>query len=323
MKKDLVVAFIAALAIAAVTFALARMRPDFAPTPSHPYSTKTGKVAKAGPKAKTGKVVMRINGEPVTEGEFNAFAQSAPAEQRAFLSGSPEGRRLLANEIVKLKALEQEAARLGVANDPDVRSQVEMANVQIMAGHALEKLVTGKVDQYVNAEYQKEKEKAITLKHIVIAYAGGQLAARNGNAPPADQATRKAADIAARLRGGANFASIARAESDDQQTAMNGGVLGATRREMLPQMLPPDVAAVVGNLKSGQVSDPVRTPYGIHIFRVDEPSLEEMRPSLLREAQQRAMTETMNDLQKQAKVDLDPSFFPPSRGGQPATRPKG
>ncbi len=317
MKKDLGIALIAILAVVGVSFALGAMRPDYPLTPSKPVSAKAGKAAKV-PKEKTGKIVMHVNGEPVTEGEFNAFAQSAPAQQRAFLAGSPEGRRLLANEIVKLKALEQEAARLGVANEPDVRGQLEMTNAQIIASRALEKIVGPKVDQYVNAEYQKEKANTIALRHIVIAYTGGQIPAQDGSARSAEQAIRKAAGIVARLRGGADFGATARAESDDQQTAMNGGSLGATRREGLP----PELATAVGKLPAGQVSDPVRTPYGVHIFRVDQPTLEEMRPALMREAQQRAVTETLAQLQQKAKVELDPAFFPPARQGGPgATRP--
>ena len=311
MKKvDLLIAFIAILVVAGLTLGLGELIPDRPLTPSHPFSLEKGGT-KA--KAKAGKVVMHVNGEPITEGEFNAFAQSAPAQQRAFLSGSAEGRRLLANEIVKLKALEQEAARLGVENDPDVRGQIEMTNAQIVASRALEKLVSDKVNQYVNAEFQKEKASTIVLRHIVIAYAGGQLPPRDGSAPGAEEAFRKATALTARLRGGADFAATARAESDDQQSAMNGGSLGATRREMLPA----EIASIVGNLKPGQISDPVRTPYGMHIFRLDEPSLEEMRPALMRGAQQRAVAETLTQLQEKAKVDLDPTFFPPAAPARP------
>ena len=313
VKKDLTISVLVILAVVGICYAIAAMRPDLPLTPSQPFATKTGKPTK------TGKVIMRINGEPVTEGEFLAFARSAPAEQRDMLIGSPEGRRLLANEIVKLKMLEQEADRLGVANDPEVRTQVEMTNGQIVAAKALEKLVKDKVDAYVRAEFEKEKANTFTLRHIVIAYAGGQLPSRDGSTRPVEQAMQKANAIATRLRGGADFATTARTQSDDQQSAMNGGSLGTTRREMLP----PEIATVVGNLKSGEVSEPVRTPYGIHLFRVDQPTLEDLRPALLRNAQQKAVEETIAGLQKQAKVDLDPKYFPGEPGAKTAPpRPK-
>jgi len=323
MKKDLVIALLVVLLVAGLTFALDRVRPDLPLTPSQPFEAAAPGVAKTS--VKEGKVVMRVNGEPVTESEFNAFAQSVPEEQRAFLASNPQGKRMLANEIVKLKMLEQEASRLGVQADPEVKTQIDMTNAQIMATRALEKIVKPKLEAYVRAEFEKERKDTINLRHIVVAYAGGQIPARDGSARPPAQALLKATEIAKRLRGGgADFATLARAESDDQQSAPNGGSLGAVNRAQLP----PEIASVIAKLQPGQVSDPVRTPLGVHIFRSDAPSLDEMRPALMRRAQQQVVMETMEALQKQAKVDLDPGFFPPAqpspappqRGTLPATQ---
>lgn len=323
MKKDLVIALLAILLVAGVAFALDRVRPDLPLTPSQPFEAKAAGVGKAA--EKEGKVVMRVNGEAVTEGEFNAFAQSVPEEQRAFLASNPQGKRMLANEIVKLKMLEQEATRLGVSADPDVKTQLEMTRAQIMATRALEQIVKPKLEAYVRAEFEKERKDTINLRHIVVAYTGGQIPARDGSARPPAQAMQKAQAIATRLRGGgADFAALARSESDDQQSAPNGGSLGAVNRSMLP----PEIASVIAKLQPGQISEPVQTPLGVHIFRSDAPSLDEMRPALMRRAQQQVVMETMEALQKQAKVDLDPGFFPPApqspsppqRGTLPATQ---
>ncbi len=310
-------AVIAVLLTAVACFALAEIRPDFPLTPSQPFTAAKGTVA---PTKKTGKIVMHVNGEPVTEAEFNAFAEDAPAEQRMFLVSSAEGRRVLANEIVKLKMLEMEGRRLGLANDPEVRTQMEKMQSQLFAGRALEALVKQKVEGRILAEYEKQKSNAIALKHIVFAYAGGQLPPRGGAALTAEQATQKAAQVAAQLRGGADFATLARTESDDQQSAQNGGSLGATTR----QSLPPEIASAVGNLQPGQITDPVRTAYGVHIFRVDIPSLDELRPALTRQVQEEAVRETLNGLQQSAKVDLDPAFFQtPQRPPAGAAKPNG
>jgi parvulin-like peptidyl-prolyl isomerase len=309
VKKDLGIALAAILVILGATFALARVRPDLPLTPSQPYVEKGESSPARAAAVKTGKVVMRVNGEPVTEAEFNAFAANVPEEQRAFLASNPQGRRMLANEIAKLKLLEQEAQRLGVSNDPEVRTQLDMTEAQIVAMRALEKLVKPRMEALVQQEFEKEKNGTIELRHIVVAYAGGQLPARDGRQRPIAEAMQKAAAISAKLRGGgADFAALARAESDDQQSAANGGSLGATR----PEMLPPEIRSIVANLQPGQISEPFRTTYGVHIFRIEHPSLESLRPQLQRRAQQQAMEEALANLQKQAKVDLDPSFFPPA-----------
>lgn len=324
MKKDLTITVVAILAVLAATFALATVRhtKDLPLTPSEPFvaAAKGESGIKPAP-AKPGKVVMRVNGEPVTEDEFNAFTLNIPEEQRGPLISNPQGRRVIANELAKLKMLEQEAARLGVANEPEVRTQIDMTHAQIMAMHALQKLSEQKVEQMVRDDYEREKKDTIELKHIAVAYSGGQYPSRDGSQRSVEQATEKAKAIAARLRGGANFADLARTESDDPQSAAKGGALGAAKREMLP----PEIAAALAKIQPGQISDPVRTPLAVHVFRYDAPSLEALRPQLKQRAQQLAMQQTVEQLQKQAKVDLDPAFFPPAAAppqpGTGATKP--
>jgi peptidyl-prolyl cis-trans isomerase C len=307
VKKDAVIALIAVVLVVAASWVLASVRPDRPLTPSKPFVAGSGGHVARKKIAPNDKVIMHVNGEPITESEFNTFATQAPAESRQFYL-TPQGRRMLADELVKLKTLEQEGRRLGIDNDPDVRSQLDSIAAQIVAGKTLEKLVKESMDQKVAAEYAKEKGTTKTLRHILVAYQGSQVPPKSGAAPPMNAAMQKATAIVAKIRSGMDFALVARTDSDDQQTAANGGVLGAAR----PDQLPPDIAAVVNTLKPGQVSDPVRTEFGIHIFRVDEPSLAEMRPMLEQKVQREVMTETVERLQKTAKVELDDKFFPPA-----------
>lgn len=304
MKKDAVVALIAVVVVVAASYVLASVRPDRPNTPSQPFTAEAkGGGKKIGP---NDKVVMHVNGEPVTEGEFESFIMSAPEQQRPFYA-SPQGKRALADELVKLKTLEQEGRRLGIDDDPEVRAQVSSVSSQIVAGRALEKLVREQMDARLQAEFAKEKATAKTLRHILVSYEGSAVPAKSGQAPPVEQAMQRAQALAARIRGGADFGQVAMQESDDQQTAPRGGVLGAAR----PEQLPPDIAAVVNKLQPGQVSDPLRTEFGVHIFKVESPSLEELRPMLEQRIQREVMEETVGRLQKGAKVELEPSYFGP------------
>jgi peptidyl-prolyl cis-trans isomerase SurA len=72
-------------------------------------------------------------------------------------------------------------------------------------------------------------------------------------------------DIHARLLGGADFAAMAVAESAGQQ-ALSGGRLGWRQGAQLPQQF----AAVIQGLSAGEISEPVRSGSGFHIFRVNE-----------------------------------------------------
>lgn len=309
MKKDIVIAVVAVIIVVALAFGLSTFRSDLPGSASTPSKASSAANAAGGDK-----VVMRVNGEPVTEREFNLFVMSAPEQARAFYA-SPAGRRALSDELVKLKVLEQEAKRLKIADEPDIKSQLQMAQSQILAARALEKLADSKTEQRVKEEYEKEKNTAISLRHILIAYQGGQVPPRGGKQPgSADAAMTKAATIVAGLRGGADFATAARAESDDEQSGQQGGMLGPAK----PENLPPDIAGAVAKLKPGQISDPVKTQFGVHIFKVEQPSLEDLRPMLRQKVRQSTAEAEVKRLEDAAKVDLDPAFFPPPKEPTPA-----
>jgi peptidyl-prolyl cis-trans isomerase C len=318
VKKDIVIAVVAAVIVLAVAFGLSQLRPNIPGTSSQSASGDSDREI-----GKDEKVVMRVNGEPVTDKDFAAFMASVPNEQRPFYS-TPSGKRALADEIVRVKALEQEAKRLGLAEDPAVKQQIAMARTQIIAAKALEKLADEKIDEKIRSEYEKEKGNAMSLRHIVIAYAGGAVPAKGGKEAPAEGvAMQRAQSIAARLRGGADFAKTAQAESDDEQSAPNGGMLGPVR----PDSLPPDIAAVVTKLQPGQMSDPVKTQFGVHIFKAEQPSLDELSPMIRQRVRQQTAESEIKRLQSGAKVDLDPQFFPPAppapAGAPGAPNPQG
>lgn len=313
MKKDIIIAVVAVVIVVAVAFGLSQFRSNLPGSPSQPAAAASGASGEG-----TGKVVMRVNGEEITDVEFAQFMENVPAEQRAFYT-SPAGRRALADELVKLKVLEQEAKRLGVADDPKVKQQIAMAQSQITAARALEKLADTKIEERVRAEYEKEKGSAVSLRHILISYAGGAVPPKGGGEAPSEaQAMKRAQAIAARLRSGADFARTAQAESDDEQSAQNGGLIGPAR----PDTLPPDIAAVVTKLKPGQMSDPVKTQFGVHIFKVEQPSLEELDPMLRQRVRQQTAESEIKRLQGSAKVVLDPQFFPegPQTPGAPKSQ---
>ncbi len=317
MTKDASIALATIVVIVGICLALSQMRPDLPPTPSTPFSTLS---VKTTPAHTNEKVVMRVNGEPVTEREFDAFLQQAPEQMQAFYA-SPEGRRMLADQLVKLKALEQEGRRLGVENDPEASSRIEMARANIVAAFTLQKMVPAPSEQKLRSQWEKEKKNFDTMQlaHILISYQGSSIPPRTGSPLSPGDAMKKAQNIETRLRGGADFGQIARSESDDVNSAAEGGRIG----EVSPASLPPEVQSVVANLKEQEISQPVKSPYGIHIFKSGAHTgrrYEELKPMFAAKLQRDEAEATLNRLQKSAKVELDPQFF---RQQAPAVPPRG
>lgn len=80
------------------------------------------------------------------------------------------------------------------------------------------------------------------------------------------KAKAQADDLLAQIKKGADFAELARKFSQDPGSAPNGGDLGFFSKGQMVQ--PFEQAAF--NLKPGQMSGVVETPFGFHIIRVSE-----------------------------------------------------
>ena len=78
------------------------------------------------------------------------------------------------------------------------------------------------------------------------------------------EATAKIDDLKRRLQQGEDFAELAKANSEDPGTAEAGGDLGYFGRGIMD----PAFEKAVFSLREGEVSDPVRTPFGLHLIKL-------------------------------------------------------
>jgi hypothetical protein len=312
VKRDLIIAAIGILVVAGLAYGLDTMRPDLPLTPSQPFSAEA-KSESAAP-AKQGRIVMHVNGEPVDEFELNAFLSNAPEQLQVYFT-TDEGRRLVAQEFVKLKVLEQEGRRRGYDRDPTVRTQIDADRLNVMARFTLRRLVGEPSEAELRAEFEKSKGKlaAKDISHILITYEGAGVPPRTGKPAPPAQALERAKRIASQAKKGADFAALARKESDDLQSANAGGYLGPVSEGSMP----PELDAVVMKLAPGEISEPVRSQFGFHIFKAGETrtqQFEQVREALASQLQRKRAEQEMTRLEKAAKVELDPKIFPAPKG---------
>jgi peptidyl-prolyl cis-trans isomerase D len=76
----------------------------------------------------------------------------------------------------------------------------------------------------------------------------------------------EAEKVLAQAKKGTDFAELAKKNSQDAASAQNGGDLGFFARERMA----PEFATAAFSLPPGQISDLVRTPFGLHIIKVEE-----------------------------------------------------
>jgi len=307
LKKDLFVSLIAIAIVAAICYGIAAMRPPFQPTPSHPYGEKSlGRTVAAH-------VVMRINGEEVTQEEFDAAYQALPPDMQRQFASEP-GKMAFAEQFVRMKLLEQEAHRAGLDEDPKIAGQLAAQRTDLLADAAADKLIGQPTPQAVEEFYKKNKDRfeTLDLSHILVAYAGGMVPPRVGSAPPETDAMNRALAIYAELQKGEDFATAAKKYSDDTGSARQGGELGPVAHGMLPQ----ELEGRVFQIPIGKFSSPIPSRLGIHIFRVNAKGvrpLAEIRAGVTQRVRQQNMFDRVEVLRRNAKVDFDDKFFPEAK----------
>jgi peptidyl-prolyl cis-trans isomerase SurA len=104
-----------------------------------------------------------------------------------------------------------------------------------------------------------------------------------------------ARDIRRRADQGEDFGQLALAYSK-AQSALERGKLGWRRMSQLPQF----IADVVAKLEPGQVGDPVRTPTGFHLVRLDGTRGGESGPVLVEQIHARHILMRPNEVQDDA-----------------------
>lgn len=104
----------------------------------------------------------------------------------------------------------------------------------------------------------------VDVSHILIAYKGANAAPATTTLTKA-QALAKAQDLKKQIASGAKFEDIAKQQSDGTSKANNGKLIGMSKGELVPSF-----EKVAFSQPVGVISDPVETPFGYHLIRVDK-----------------------------------------------------
>lgn len=158
----------------------------------------------------------------------------------------------------------------------------------------------------------------VRASHILINARRAQIASESklerNIADEIRKRRERAAEILTRVRAGADFAQMARKNSDDSGTRAGGGDLGLFTRNTHPQKF--DEAAFA--LKPGQTSNIIETDYGFHIIKVAEHhpsrvrSFEETRSAieqqLLARARAERLTRWLEERRRAASINVTPFY---------------
>lgn len=266
------------------------------------------------------KVVLTIGPTKITEDQYNKLVDALPQQYQTYARGA--GKRQFAENLVQLMILSEEADKRGLSKDPKIEGQLKFQRQNLLAQAMFENLQNGvKVDDSLVKLYydaHKNEYESVKAKHILIRVKGAPMPGAEGKPELTDeQALAKAQEIRKKLVDGGDFAAIAKAESDDTGSAQQGGDLGEFRRGM---MVPPFEQSAF-SLKAGEISEPVKSPFGYHIIVVQEhkiKTLAEVQPDIEKALRPEMAKKEVQAMRDKTPVTIDDGFFGPAPAPAPA-----
>jgi len=254
-------------------------------------------------------VIISAEGVQVHKSEFEGALKSLPAEYQQFAQGP--GKRQFADDYIRMKLLAQEGMKAGLDKDPEVTNQLALLKENLIAQAELKKmdaaLKVSDADLQKYYDAHKNEYEELKARHILIAFKGSPAAQAGKKELTEDEAKAKAEDIRKQIQGGADFAALAKKESDDTGSGAQSRDLGSfTKGQMVPEFEKAAFAA-----KPGELTPVVRTQYGFHVIQVQEHGytpLEQLKPTLEKRQKDAKMRAALDDLK--SKAVYSETYFP-------------
>lgn len=273
-------------------------------------NTQAGKKQEA---AKDGKVVAEIGKEKITLEEVDQMIKDVPQQYQAMALTRKD---MLLDSMINQKLLYEEALKRNLGKDAGVKKQIEDATKEIVIKEYLKKEIEQKVtvsDADAKTFYDGNKDKfkepeKIKISHILV------------------DTEPEAKDILAKLKGGADFATLAK-EKSKCPSKDKGGDLGLIGKGQTV----PEFEKAAFALQPGQLSDVVKSQFGYHIIKVTEKQPErelsfdevkdKLKQMLLSQKQKERFDSLVKELKDRNKVVIYKDVLMPPVENKPAEAP--
>ena len=241
--------------------------------------------------------VATVNGTPISRATYDIYVKSLLQQSGKTPNDlSPEQKGQILDELIGMQLIAAEAVKDGVDKDPDVVARLALLRTRVLTDAQSQKYLKDKEpsDAELHAQYDtavagldKTEYKG---RHILVA------------------TKEKAQELIKKIKGGAKFEEVAKAESTDSSKA-NGGDLGW----FTPSRMAKPFGDAVRSMKKGDMTqEPVQTQFGWHIIKIDDtrdatpPPFDQVKPQLTNQVIQKKLLAYVDGLKKTATIVKQP-----------------
>lgn len=221
-----------------------------------------------------GEILATRSGAAVSLRDLDGRMAQLPEDRRAGAVGAPERVAGILNGVLLTQYLANSAIGEGLLDDPQVKSEIHLAAMEILARHERDRYVDERLlDDYTaqarevylrDPEIYRQPEK-VSFTHLLL---------RADSAESDDEeAEKKAKALLERARGGEAVSDLALKYSEDPSIQNNGGYF----REVNVADLEAAFSSGIENLDQGDIAL-IQSSYGFHVLELHERTPARLQP---------------------------------------------
>jgi peptidyl-prolyl cis-trans isomerase C len=235
-------------------------------------------------------VIARVNGVDIKQSDLALAEEDVGADMQA---ASPEAKREhLISYLADIIMVTQAADKKNLADNPDFKRRLAFLRSKLLMGYELqEEAKTALTDEALKQTYDEavksmSGQEEVRARHILV------------------EGEDEAKAILEQLKGGADFAKLAKEKSKDPGAAEGGDLGYFTKDQMVPEF-----ADVAFKMYPGQLSNPVKTQFGWHVIKVEDkrikqpPEFEKVKDQIEAYLARKAQSDFIAKLRQSAKVE--------------------
>ena len=235
-------------------------------------------------------VVARVNGVEIRQSDLTLAEEDVGSEIQA---ASPEAKREhLIAYLADMIMVAQAADKKKVTDNPEFKRRLAFLRTKLLMGFELQEETKSAITDeamhqtYDNAVRSAAGEEEVHARHILV------------------ENEDEAKAILADLKGGSDFATLAKEKSKDPGAAEGGDLGYFTKDQMVPEF-----AEVAFKMYPGQLSNPVKTKFGWHIIKVEDkrtkkpPQFEQVKDQIEAFLARKAQAEFISKLRQSGKIE--------------------
>ena len=235
-------------------------------------------------------VIARVNGVDIKQSDLALAEEDVGADMQA---ASPEAKREhLISYLADIIMVTQAADKKNLADNPDFKRRLAFLRNKLLMGFELQQEAkTALTDEALRQTYDEavksmSGQEEVRARHILV------------------ESEDEAKAILEQLKGGADFATVAKEKSKDPGAAEGGDLGYFTKDQMVPEF-----ADVAFKMYPGQLSNPVKTQFGWHVIKVEDkrtrqpPEFEKVKDQIEAYLARKAQSDFITKLRQSAKVE--------------------